>query len=120
MSDLALRLFDRFCAGFVDKNLENAMSAFANDAKLSAPGIQEISGKKALTEFFAGEFPNIENYSISKLRTWEKGEETVIEWQNRYKDKRTGKSHQVGGVSIIELKGGLIQEMREYCDVPPL
>jgi len=120
MSNEAVGLFDRFCSGFVDKNVEKAMGVFANDAKLLAPGIQEVSGKKALTDFFAVEFPNIENYAIKKLGTWEKADDTVIEWQNQYRDKRTGKSHQVGGVTIIRLKSGLIQEMREYCNIPPL
>ena len=117
--DVALNLFERFCAGFVDKNLEKAMSAFTNDAKFLAPRILELSGKKALTDFFAREMPNIEDYTIEKLATWKEGDETIIEWRNGYKDKRTGKSHQVCGVTIVKVKNGLIQQMREYCNIPP-
>jgi ketosteroid isomerase-like protein len=93
---------------------------FNDNAKFLAPGISEMSGKKALTDFFAREFPNIENYSIDILETWEKGDSTVIEWKNRYVDKRTGKSHQVAGVTIITVKNALIEEMREYCNIAPL
>jgi ketosteroid isomerase-like protein len=119
LSNETIKLFDRFCSGFVDKDARKAVEVFGNDAKFLAPGLSEISGKKALAEFFAGELPNIDDYSLSKLETFEKGDKTVVEWQNRYKDKRTGRPHQVYGVTIISIKNGLIQEMREYCNIPP-
>jgi ketosteroid isomerase-like protein len=96
MSTEAVKLFDRFLA----------------------PGLSETSGKKAIADFFAVELPNIDDYSLSKLETFEKGDKTLVEWRNRYKDKRTGKVHQVYGVTIIATKNGLIQEMREYCNIP--
>jgi ketosteroid isomerase-like protein len=119
MSNEALKLFDKFCSGFVAKDARKATEVFSNDAKFSAPGLSEISGKKALTEFFAGELPNIDMYTLTKLENYEKGDQTVVEWQNHYVDKRTGKLHKVYGVTVISVRDGLIQEMREYCNIPP-
>ena len=59
-----------------------------------------------------------DRYKIQKLAIWEREDETVIEWNNNYTDKRTGISHQVGGVTIIKISNGLVQEMREYCNIP--
>ena len=118
MFNSAVELFDRFCEGFVDRNLEKVIGVFRDDAKFLAPVISEMSGKKTLTDFFERELPNIENYRIQKLATWEREDETVIEWKNNYRDKRTGISHQVGGVTIVRINNGLVQEMREYCNVP--
>lgn len=46
MLNEAVRLFDSFCAGFIDKNLQKALEVFSNNAKFLAPGVSEMSGKK--------------------------------------------------------------------------
>ena len=113
---ILVSLFDNFTASLVSKDLDKLMDLFTEDSSYSvyAEGFEPVFGKQAIRAFSESEFEKFENYSVEKLFVCEDENCIVVEWLVKYKKLELNKMVESRGVTIIESKQGLIQNIREY------
>jgi len=116
MSDELIKLFDTFAEGLEKKDLNKIVNLFTKDATyiVYAQGYKPVQGKQAIRVFMEDELRKLEEYSVQKLFVCEKKNSIVVEWRVCFKTTSSDKRLEIQGVSIIDVKDGLIQNWREY------
>ncbi len=111
-----IEFFDAFADGLAKKDIKKIMNLFAEDATyiVYAFGYKPAKGKQAIKVLIEDDLKKIEDYSVEKLLVCEKENNLVVEWRIRFKEAASGKKMEMQGVSIIEVRNGLIYNWREY------
>lgn len=117
MSSKLIELFDGFAQSLIIKDVEKLIGLFSEDAVYDIPQFKLLySGKDRIRAFMESEFSRIEDYSCKKLFVCEEGDNLAVEWSVRYRDNKSGKTHDDRGVTLIRAGNGLIQNLVEYLD----
>jgi limonene-1,2-epoxide hydrolase len=116
MSGKLIGLFDAFTDGLAEKNIEKIMKLFTEDATYAvyALGYKPAKGKKAIKALIEADLKKVKDYNVNKLFVCEKENNLVVEWLVRFREVNSGKIVEMQGVSIMDVKNGLIHNWREY------
>jgi len=116
MSGKLIGLFDSFTDGLAKKDIKKIMNLFTEDATYAvyALGYKPAKGKQAIKALIEADLKKVEDYSVNKLFACEKENNLVVEWRVRFREVSSGKNVEMQGVSIMDVKNGLIHNWREY------
>jgi len=114
--DEAVRLFERRRDAYLAEDLDAYIELFAEDLVLKTPMGEPIRGREAFRELVRRSYGVTRPVSFEFHEIAVHGPKVLAEWTITLENKADRKQLSYRGMSVCELRDGLIQSWREYYD----
>ena len=94
------------------KDLEQALSHFAEDARYTAPGL-ELKGRDDIRKFYKEGWDGFQSLEVNPTHWVESGDEIAVQYDCNF-IRLSGEERLIKGFNLFRISGGLIQEINCY------
>jgi ketosteroid isomerase-like protein len=97
------------------RDVEAILGCYNEDAELVVPGLGRLVGHDQIRRFYQESIERFPVLEVSIVGAVEAADRGAFEWRSRFRD-RAGRMFPLGGVNMIRVRGGKLQEVHVYYD----
>jgi uncharacterized protein (TIGR02246 family) len=112
----AVALFERRRDAWLREDVQGYLDLFADDVVLQTPARPPVHGRAAYERLVRASLDHVRPVSFDFHHLAVHGDTVLAEWTIGLEVRADGRSISYRGMSVCELRDGLIQSWREYFD----
>ena len=114
--DEAQGLFDKRVQAWLSEDLDTYMDMFAEDLLMQTPMGEPLQGRAAYGELVRRSLQHVRPVGFEVHEIAVDGSKVLAEWTQTHEVRADGRRLRYRGMSICEIRDGLIHAWREYYD----
>jgi uncharacterized protein (TIGR02246 family) len=114
--DEAERLFNKRVEAWLSEDIDAYMDMFAEDLLMQTPSGEPLRGRSAYGELVRRSLQHVRPVSFEVHEIAVQGSKVLAEWTQTHELRASGRRLRYRGMSVCEMRDGLIRSWREYYD----